>query len=532
MRLNEKITRVKNLMNIKEQFDEPQTNIKDVFHTVPLPNTQSIANLKLPENFKTSTFNFMDLCDAYQWDKVGNGQCPDKEFLPYMTNALRYFVTPDGERYSLWLTKKNDGKWIYSWYYNSKGEPWPVGGYIPSVADDEESKRKLSLQKNYSIHPPRHHNKSEQESYYFLPDTKTKIYIQVESNTSSPIKVEQIYLGGTPKKYVSNIKLPPNRINRGESEFIEFDYKPENDTDSPWDTRLEMVVVIRIYGKNKSELSEQKIIFEHSVGSKSQVLNACSRKFSQTKYGEAKGWWRDWLNNPITKSKFQNNWNYTKEKTDEIFKDYLEALDTATLIYTFDEMPNQGWVPGRGSILQWIGITTDGIDYPVYVNCNKNYYDSYIFFVHELQHILNARHEIHPYEDNIFQGQSDSLKKEFKGELSQRSEAAKRTLIDNGFNELDTLGIVINYEFMLNKDVEHLEKSNEILSSLSEVRVSLNLKPGQNLTKQDLIDNAKNDEVIIFICQWLYSGEPLQTWLNIMNASAMKKLNPKGTEMV
>ena len=120
MRLNEKITRVKNLMKIKEQFDEPQTNTKDVFHTVPLPNTQSIANLKLPENFKTSTFNFMDLCDAYQWDKVGNGQCPDKEFLPYMTNALRSFVTPDGERYSLWLTKKNDGKWIYSWYYNSK----------------------------------------------------------------------------------------------------------------------------------------------------------------------------------------------------------------------------------------------------------------------------------------------------------------------------------------------------------------------------------------------------------------------------
>lgn len=539
MRLNEKITRVKKLMNIKEQFDEPRTNSKDISYKVPTPNSQSLSTLKLPSNYKPIMFDYMNLCDAYQWNKVGL-ECPDKELLPPVTDGLRSFVTPEGEKYSLWLTKQEDDSWIFNWYYNDKKEPWSVVGNPAVIAKDEEAKERLRLRRKYSISPPRQDDKNFFSSNYFVPRKKTKVLFFVSSNTFDPIKVDEVKFYGPTSKYVTNVIIPQTKLQKGDSVTIEFEYEPENDTNSPIDVKLDIVVVVKIYGKKRTAISEERIIlnseqtivFEHSIGSEFQVLTACGRKFSKKDFDKAKDWWRNWLNNPVTKNKFQKNWNYTKEKTDGIFEDYLEALDTATLIYTFNEKPNQGWVPGTGSILQFYGITTDGIDYPVYVNCNTNYYDPYVFFVHELQHILNARHEIHPYEDNIFQGQSNSLKKEFKGELSQRSEAAQRTLIENGFDELNTLRIVVAYEYMLNKDIEHLEKSNEILSSLSEVRVSLNLKPGQNLTKQDLIANAKNDEVIIFICQWLYSGEPLQTWLNIMNASAMKKLNPKGTEMV
>jgi len=520
MKLNENIIRVKNLMDIKEQFDEPQTNITDKIYQLPTPNAFSISNLKLPSDWKVTLWNYDDdLCDAFSWEKVGL-KCPDKDLLPPVENGkLRNFTTADGVSYRLYLKRQVDGSWMWYWYYNSDKEAYPLGEYIPKIAKDEESKKNERLKDNYLVGPPRIKGE-ESGSTYFIPNKKSTVEISIGNTSTSPINVSDIYFGKLPKEFISNIKLPDKPIPVGSWGKITFDYEPENDTPKPLDTSLEMVVRIKI-GSNT--FSDYKIIYEHSVGSSVQVLEACRKKFSQTEFDRAKNWWKNWLNNQITKTKFEKNWNYTKTKVEDIFEDYLEALDTARLVYKFSDKPNQGWVPGSGDILQFYGITTDGIDYPVYVNCSENYYDAYNLFIHELQHILNQRHEIHPYEDNIFQGQSKTLKKGFEDKLSQRGEKSKEDLIINGFDEYQAMKLSWDFEMMLKNDLEHLEKSNEILSTFFEVRKNLNLSPGQNITKEDLIENSDIDSVGNLICQWLYSGESLQSWLNILNASARKK---------
>jgi hypothetical protein len=507
-------------MDIKEQFDEPQTNITDKIYQLPTPNAFSVSNLKLPSDWKVTLWNYDDdLCDAYSWEKVGL-KCPDSHLLPPVENGkLRNFTTADGVSYRLYLKRQVDGSWMWYWYYNSDRKPYLVGGYNPEVAQDEESKRRESLRDNYVIQPPRIKGQTA-DSTYFLPNTKSTVIIYVDNTSTSPIEVSNIYFGDLNEEFVSNIKLPDKPIPVGEWGEISFDYKPENDSPTPFDTSLEMVVRIKI-GSNT--FSDYKIVYNHSVGSSVQVLEACSKKFSQTEFDKAKNWWKNWLNNPITKTKFEKNWNYTKTKVEDIFEDYLEALVTARLVYTFSDKPNQGWVSGKGTFLQFYGITTDGIDYPVYVNCSVNYYDTYSLFLHELQHILNRRHEIHPYEDDIFQGQSKTLKKEFEGDLSKRAEEAKEVLLQNGFDEYQVLDLSNNFDWMIKNDIEHLEKSNEILSTFFEVRANLNFSPGQNITKEDLIKNSRIDSVESFICQWLYSRENLQNWLNLFNKSARKK---------
>ena len=69
------------------------------------------------------------------------------------------------------------------------------------------------------------------------------------------------------------------------------------------------------------------------------------------------------------------------------------------------------------------------------------------------------------------------------------------------------------------------------MSSLSELRRSLNLRPDQRITTNMLNDNSSNDNVNVFICQWLFTKKKLNDFLNLSNSIAMGKPNTSDTNL-
>ena len=115
-----------------------------------------------------------------------------------------------------------------------------------------------------------------------------------------------------------------------------------------------------------------------------------------------------------------------------------------------------------------------------------------------------------------------------KFELDKNSDTYKKLyqfLTSQGFKDNTIERIIYLYLWRLRYDEHHLKDSNEIRSSLAELRKTLNLNPNQKITKELLINNAREDAVAMFINQWLYSGKPLSEFLNYYNSLAMGKPN-------
>jgi hypothetical protein len=63
------------------------------------------------------------------------------------------------------------------------------------------------------------------------------------------------------------------------------------------------------------------------------------------------------------------------------------------------------------------------------------------------------------------------------------------------------------------------------MSTLSEVRRFLKLKPNEKITKEMLIRHSTNVDIRVFMAQWLHSSKSLVEFLNFNNSIAMQKTN-------
>jgi len=258
-----------------------------------------------------------------------------------------------------------------------------------------------------------------------------------------------------------------------------------------------------------------------SAGKKNN-LNNCKTDRGYDKLKLAVNWWKNWLNNDSTKSKFGKTFNYDNKKVENQFNIYNKLLDGIKLEYVYDtNLPNSAYV--SPSVLQRMNIRDGGYNIPVTINCGVRDNDIVSTMTHEIQHILADNHKFHPYSDNIFTFYKDMIFTDKSKELSSvkdKKSNLSNFLVNTGFKPDDVSIIIKNYEWRLENDVHHLKNPNEVNSELIEARKALNLKPGQDITLDMLIKNVDNDVVMMIINIWMYSKKSITQFLSQQNSLA------------
>ena len=325
---------------------------------------------------------------------------------------------------------------------------------------------------------------------------------------------------------VSNLKFKKEPFGSQKTGFVNFEILPKNTTNEQSIISLTIYVDFVVANKNIRDRLEIKLFFR--VKPQSIRLNKCKTKFNEEELKKSVSWVKGWLNNTSTKQRFIKTWKYNTDKTEKIFSEYNKILDQIKLEYVFSEKPNQGWVDTGGNIFQFYGLAKGGYGIPITINCSKNHSGPQDFFVHEIQHVLDAYHKFYPYETNLM----DDLKSSFStqkndSQIKKMSEFFNK-LKKEGFDELSWSEIVDVYMWKLENDELHLKNPNENISNMWAVRQFLKLKPNEQISKKMLIDNYENDEVMHAICEWLYSKMDLQKWLDFRNSIALNqnKQNP------
>jgi hypothetical protein len=262
---------------------------------------------------------------------------------------------------------------------------------------------------------------------------------------------------------------------------------------------------------------------------KVKKLERCKKINSDDILKSAVNWWKTWLNDKATKDRFANLFKYDKNKVEKYFVEYNKILDQIKIKYVFSDKSAGAWV----SYTQGAYNFGNAKGIPVTINCAiaSGYSPQYAksVMIHEIQHILDIYHKFHPYSDdrNIFTFYKNLLSNVVNDPKSSQKvdePGLKKLLINSGI-KTNLNDIIYDYKWRLENDVEHLEEPNELMSSLSEVRRELNLRPDQKITIEMLNNNTDNKNVVMFLNQWLHSKKTLFDFLNYNNSIAMGKPN-------
>lgn len=249
-----------------------------------------------------------------------------------------------------------------------------------------------------------------------------------------------------------------------------------------------------------------------------QVMSSCRRVVSKNELNSALNWWRNWLNNQATKSRFAKTWKYKNDIVEKHFREYQKILSQIKINYTYDDRNAAAWV--KTSLKK-------GYNIPVNINCklvvNKSKEEVETILIHEIQHILDSYHKFHPYADDIFTFYKDMFSNLISSTPSVDDTELSRFLKSNGFNDNIIEKIIYDYKWRLKNDITHLKDPNELMSTLTEIRRIMRIRPDQKITKELLIRYANNKDVSTFISQWLYSKKSLSEFLNFSNSIAMNK---------
>jgi len=242
-------------------------------------------------------------------------------------------------------------------------------------------------------------------------------------------------------------------------------------------------------------------------------MYACKSHVNEDLLKEATDWWKTWLNNQATKNRFAKSFKYDTSTVEKHFAEYNKILSQIKMEYVFSDKRNRAWVMPN--------FLTNGYNLPITINCSMSIDagrdDLNKLLIHEIQHILDDYHKFHPYSDMDLDTTS--------GNPKVNTDVLKKNLRSVGFNDTTVQSIIMSYFLRLKNSINHLKHPNEIMSTLSEVRSILKLTPNQKITKEMIIGNYRKGDIMLFICQWLYSGKTLDNFLNFSNSIAMGKPN-------
>jgi len=392
----------------------------------------------------------------------------------------------------------------------------------------DSNKKKLYSDSNIEINA---YGMNLEKGAYILPLTHG--FIQVENlNPSSQIifKIESsspIFesFGFDSKQKKHSVPIPPNT--GGEIKM----YFNQSIGEGRFTGNLTIVYVIP--GKTPVLKSINIPFFREGtvkgdeIKKQNEIYYYCKSKYNSNLLKSAVDWWRKWLNNPSTKDRFAKSFKYDKSTVEKHFLEYNNILSQIPMEHVISDKVSGGYVrPKRFRF-------TGGYDLPIFVNCRvANDYDeneASSLLIHEIQHILNDYHKFHSYEDQSYSN-NNSSGDNTSSTPKTNDQALKKFLMTQGFNDNSSNKITKTYLRMIENDEIHLKHPNEVMSTLSEVRNYLKLKPDQKITKEMLINTVNgqeypNSDIKFFLSQWLYSKKTLSDFLNFSNSIAMGKPN-------
>ena len=252
---------------------------------------------------------------------------------------------------------------------------------------------------------------------------------------------------------------------------------------------------------NRMPVTPKKLVGDPAVWDK------VKSKYNTNSLNQAVQWWKTWINNKTTKTKFANNWKMNMKDVEAIFQKYNDILSKLKLEYEWKENAFEiAWVEGGSRYDKMVGNTTNVI----YVNVARAAeYSAVPLLIHEIQHILFKIKPFHPeeridtdinldYNDrtsfinwakNLLGG--EKLSSEISNNTNKTFPDVQKKLLDMGMTPQDAKYYWNKFKSIPRDKIQYLKEPTEIYSRLASLRKLLNLKPEQNITAKDIVKGTK-----------------------------------------
>jgi hypothetical protein len=267
-----------------------------------------------------------------------------------------------------------------------------------------------------------------------------------------------------------------------------------------------------------------------------QVPKACSSKW-QSQLEKSKNYWIQWLSNPITKTKFLNNWkkvekNMTLVEVGNIFKKYIDSLKVLKLYYFDSKL-----IPDNADAFAFVNRYEPE---KIFVNCSQNDPDPYGTLIHEMQHMLYNIKPLNPEVQigNVFvdsNTKKSTIKTFFDIYKTKNLQSRELSNIDIISKNLGVAPSMLDYflnvaKYKEKEDPGYVCEETEKMSNITAIRKTLGVKPGQNITKEMVLPYIKGEkdhtDVSWMLACWALKGFPdLNGMLNKINDLAYQNTN-------
>lgn len=266
------------------------------------------------------------------------------------------------------------------------------------------------------------------------------------------------------------------------------------------------------------------------------VNQACKTKY-QTALPKAVSFWKNWLNNPITKEKVYQNYLVRSERelntVNQAFKKYFDILNNLNLIFYDQTMPNVE----MGALAHVNGFKSL---YNINVNCSLDDPELLQTLVHEIQHLIYYVKPLNPAKKISDAFVNKNTKIETINNIFDINKL--ETIKDPKIMETSKKLNIPYYDLELWKDLSikrgkeedpgYICRETEKMSNIYAIRSLFGIKAGGKITLNMImpyIKSEKNSGNInwVLMC-WAKRGFPdIYEMLNEINEMAFKQGNEK-----
>ena len=250
---------------------------------------------------------------------------------------------------------------------------------------------------------------------------------------------------------------------------------------------------------------------------------------------EARDYFIKWIESPITKQKFINNWKSTEPdidtKVDSIFQEYKRIISTVSLI--FYKKPGafeHAYVRGGSGRFAYP---------PIYYNiAYTNTTNIVATLVHEMQHLIYDIKPLNPDKkvQDAFVDKSTTLTTPEQLISSTNNVATKlnasgqaAAILNIQETEITKWSDALRTE--LARKPNYVSANTENMSRIMGIRSKFDIQPGQNITlemlKPYITEELYDTNIYWLLCFWAYKGfRDINSVLNDLNQLAIKTNKP------
>jgi hypothetical protein len=241
-----------------------------------------------------------------------------------------------------------------------------------------------------------------------------------------------------------------------------------------------------------------------------KMVNQACKTISFATLSKAVRFWKNWLNNPITKEKVYQNYLVRSERElnniNNVFKKYFDILNNLNLIFYDQTTPNEEFDA-------FAYVNASKSLYDIHVNCSLDNETLLDTMVHEIQHLIYYVKPLNPAKkiSNIFVGKNnkpETMSNIFNFDKLEIPNIKNPLSISKNMKETaKKLNIYDSYLSSLKFDSDVEEKSDpgyvcretEKMSNIMAMRNLFSIQPGGKITSNMLKHHDKIEKNSILL---------------------------------